>query len=66
MQISNYRNKESQLQLKTLKPLILIEQGHMLRPYDPCNLMLNPSWIKFLISWGKTIIRDSKKDKNTR
>lgn len=37
---------------KSHEPLILIEQVHMLQPYDPCNLMSNPSWIEFLISWG--------------
>lgn len=34
----------------THRPSILDEQVHMLQTYDPCNLMLNPSLIKFLLS----------------
>jgi hypothetical protein len=34
----------------TNRPSILDEQVHMLQTYDPGNLMLNPSLIKFLSS----------------
>ena len=44
----------------TCRPLVLDEQARMLQTYDPCNLMSNPSSIKFLSRRGNRHINKNK------